>query len=103
MAAGVMNTHSSVADARQEIFTAHAALCGAPRETLEGLMAAISVDACVELLDEVNLRQPVLSRIGRKMETRIALRMKGQARVEFICLPENYGRAGRVSGRAHTL
>ena len=84
MAAGVMNTHSSVADARQEIFTAHAALCGAPRETLEGLMAAISVDACVELLDEVNLRQPVLSRIGREMETRIALRMKGQARVEFI-------------------
>ena len=91
MAAGVMNTHSSVADARQEIFTAHAALCGAPREILEGLMAAISVDACVELLDEVNLRQPVLSRIGREMETRIALRMKGQARVEFIMFTGKYG------------
>ena len=91
MAAGVMNTHSSVADARQEIFTAHAALCGAPRETLEGVMAAISVDACVELLDEVNLRQPVLSRIGREMETRIALRMKGQARVEFIMFTGKYG------------
>ena len=87
MAAGVMNTHSSVADARQEIFTAHAALCGAPRETLEGLMAAISVDACVELLDEVNLRQPVLSRIGREMETRIALRMTTD---EDVPLPE-YG------------
>ena len=78
----------------QEIFTAHAALCGAPRETLEGLMAAISVDACVELLDEVNLRQPVLSRIGRKMETRIALRMKGQARVEFIMFTGKYGVLG---------
>ena len=103
MAAGVMNTHSSVADARQEIFTAHAALCGAPRETLEGLMAAISVDACVELLDEVNLRRSVLSRIGREMETRIALRMKGQARVEFIMFTGKYGRAGRVGGRARTL
>ena len=98
MAAGVMNTHSSVADARQEIFTAHAALCGAPRETLEGLMAAISVDACVELLDEVNLRQPVLSRIGREMETRIALRMKGQARVEFIMFTGKYGVLAESAG-----
>ena len=102
MAAGVMNTHSSVADARQEIFTAHAALCGAPRETLEGLMAAISVDACVELLDEVNLRQPVLSRIGREMETRIALRMKGQARVEFIMFTGKYGVLAESAG-ARTL
>lgn len=98
MAAGVMNTHSSVADARQEIFTAHAALCGAPRETLEGLMAAISVDACVELLDEVNLRQPVLSRIGREMGTRIALRMKGQARVEFIMFTGKYGVLAESAG-----
>ena len=102
MAAGVMNTHSSVADARQEIFTAHAALCGAPRETLEGLMAAISVDACVELLDEVNLRQPVLSRIGREMGTRIALRMKGQARVEFIMFTGKYGVLAESAG-ARTL
>ena len=102
MAAGVMNTHSSVADARQEIFTAHAALCGAPRETLEGLMAAISVDACVELLDEVNLRQPVLSRIGREMETRIVLRMKGQARVEFIMFTGKYGVLAESAG-ARTL
>ena len=98
MAAGVMNTHSSVADARQEIFTAHAALCGAPHETLEGLMAAISVDACVELLDEVNLRQPVLSRIGREIETRIALRMKGQARVEFIMFTGKYGVLAESAG-----
>lgn len=98
MAAGVMNTHSSVADARQEIFTAHAALCGAPHETLEGLMAAISVDACVELLDEVNLRRSVLSRIGREMETRIALRMKGQARVEFIMFTGKYGVLAESAG-----
>ena len=98
LAAGVMNTHSSVADARQEIFTAHAALCGAPRETLEGLMAAISVDACVELLDEVNLRQPVLSRIGREMENRIALRMKGQVRVEFIMFTGKYGVLAESAG-----
>lgn len=98
LAAGVMNTHSSVADARQEIFTAHAALCGAPHDTLAGLMDAISVDACIALLDEAGLRQPVLFRIGREMEKRIALRMKGQARVEFIMFTGKYGVLAESAG-----
>ena len=98
MAAGVMNTHSSVADARQEIFTAHAALCGAPHDTLAGLMDAVSVDACINLLDEAGLREPVLARIGREMEKRIALRMKGQARVEFIMFTGKYGVLAESAG-----
>ena len=98
MAAGVMNTHSSVADARQEIFTAHAALCGAPHDTLAGLMEAISVDACIDLLDEAGLRGPVLARIGKEMEKRIALRMKGRARVEFIMFTGKYGVLAESAG-----
>ena len=98
LAAGVMNTHSSVADARQEIFTAHAALCGAPNDTLAGLMDAISVDACIDLLDEAGLRAPVLARIGKEMEKRIALRMKGQARVEFIMFTGKYGVLAESAG-----
>ena len=98
IAAGVMNTHSSVADARQEIFTAHAALCGAPHDTLAGLMDAISVDACIDLLDEAGLREPVLARIGKEMEKRIALRMKGQARVEFIMFTGKYGVLAQSAG-----
>ena len=98
MAAGVMNTHSSVADARQEIFTAHAALCGAPHDTLAGLMEAISVDACIDLLDEAGLRGPVLARIGKEMEKRIALRMKGRAHVEFIMFTGKYGVLAESAG-----
>ena len=91
LAAGVMNTHSSVADGRQEIFTAHAALCGAGRETLEGLMASISVDACIELLDRENLREPVLARIESEIEKRLALRLRGRGHVEFILFTAKYG------------
>lgn len=91
LAAGVMNTHSSVADGRQEIFTAHAALCGAGRETLEGLMDAVSVDACIELLDKAGLRDAVLSRIGRAIEERLQLRLRGKARAEFILFTGQYG------------
>ena len=103
MAAGVMNTHSSIADARQEIFTAHAALYGAPRETLEGLMAAISVDACVELLDEVNLRQPVPVAHWQGDGNRIALRMKGRRAWNSSCLPENTACWPSQRARAHSV
>ena len=91
LAAGVMNTHSSVADGRQEIFTAHAALCGAGRETLEGLMQSISVDACIELLDREHLREPVLARIESEIEKRLALRLRGRGHVEFILFTAKYG------------
>ena len=91
LAAGVMNTHSSVADGRQEIFTAHAALCGAGRDTLEGLMQSVSVDACIELLDRENLREPVLARIESEIEKRLALRLRGRGHVEFILFTAKYG------------
>lgn len=91
LAAGVMNTHSSVADGRQEIFTAHAALCGAGRDTLEGLMQSVSVDACIELLDRENLREPVLARIESEIEKRLALRLRGRGHVEFILFTARYG------------
>ena len=91
LAAGVMNTHSSVADGRQEIFTAHAALAGAERATLQGLMDAVSVDACIDLLDRAGLRDAVLSRIGKEIEKRLALRLRGKARAEFILFTGKYG------------
>ena len=91
LAAGVMNTHSSVADGRQEIFTAHAALAGASHATLEGLMDAVSVDACIELLDREGLRDAVMARIGKAVEQRLALRLHGKARVEFMMFTGKYG------------
>ena len=98
LAAGVMNTHSSVADGRQEIFTAHAALCGAGRETLEGLMQSISVDACIELLDRENLREPVMARIESEIEKHLALRLRGRGQVEFILFTAKYGILARSDG-----
>ena len=86
-----MNTHSSVADGRQEIFTAHAALCGAGQDTLAALMEAVSVDACVAALDKAGLREPVLARIGKAMEERLARRLKQRAHGAFIMFTGQYG------------
>ena len=92
--------HASVADARQEIFTAHAALCGAGRETLELLMQAVSVDACIELLDREGVRESVMARIQDEMEKRIARRLKGRAAAEFIMFTTKYGVLAQSAGAA---
>ena len=98
IAAGVMNTHSSVADGRQEIFTAHAALCGAPKEMLEGLMQAVTVDACIELLDAVGLREAVLTRIGKAIEMRLAARLRGRCSIEYMTFTNQYGMLAYSAG-----
>lgn len=91
IAAGVMNTHSSVADGRQEIFTAHAALCGAPHDTLQALMQSVTIDACLEVLDKVNLRDPVLERIGKAIDERLHYRLRGKAEIGYLMFTNQSG------------
>ena len=63
LAGGIFQTHSKVADARMEILTAHAALCGADRPLLEGLMDCTTTDAALVLLDRSGLLEPVMARL----------------------------------------
>lgn len=100
LAAGVMNTHSAVADGRQEIFTAYAALCGAEIPTLEALMQAVSVDACIAILDAVLLRKPVLARIAAAIAERLNHRLRGRARAEFVIFTNKYGVLAQSPGAA---
>ena len=69
VAAGIFNTHSKVADARNEILAAHAALCGAPVELIEKIMALNTMDASPALLREYQL-EPVFGSIARSTSSR---------------------------------
>ena len=60
LAGGIMNTHSRMADCRQELFCAHAALCGAKQELCRALMLQPTSDACLTLLEDAGLIAPVL-------------------------------------------
>lgn len=91
LAAGIFNTHSSVADGRQEIFVSHAALCGAPPEVLQGLMDAVTVDACIALLDTCDIRKPVFEAIGHAVERRLTRRLHGKAEIGFLMFTNQNG------------
>ena len=95
LAAGVFQTHSAYADARQEIFASHAALCGAEVETIRKLMAAVTVDACLDILQAVHLDKPVLQSISQKIQSHLVHRVCGktgkQIGIEYVIFTNQYG------------
>ncbi len=60
LAGGIMDTHSRIADCRMELICAHAALCGASRQLVEGIMASVTTDAAFDLLEDSDLRDEIL-------------------------------------------
>lgn len=95
LAAGVFQTHSAYADARQEIFAAHAALCGASAETVRTLMEAVTVDACLDSLRQAGLDKPVLQSISQKVQSHLVHRVCGktgrQIGIEYVIFTNSYG------------
>ena len=94
VAAGIMNTHSKYADGRNEIFCAHAAICGADRSLCEKLMAAATTDAAIELLDEAELREPVIGSILTAIQQKLEHRAAGNFRIGALMFSNVYGLLG---------
>lgn len=68
VAAGVMNTHSRVADCRREVLCAHAALAGADQACARRLMDAATTDACLGILADAGLKRAVMATVAREVQ-----------------------------------
>ena len=55
LSAGIMNTHSHVADGRNEIICTHAGLLGASQEVLKELYESKTTEKAIEILKRENL------------------------------------------------
>lgn len=96
LAGGIMNTHSRYADCRTELFTAHAAICGASREVCTALMGAATTDACIELLDHHGLRDQVLSSLIHQISLHLDRRVKGAYQIGAVLFSNVYGILGQT-------
>ena len=94
VAAGIMNTHSKYADGRNEIFCAHAAICGGSTSLCRELMEAATTDACIELLDEAGLREQVIGSILDAIQNRLEHRTAGSCRIGALMFSNVYGLLG---------
>ena len=98
LAAGIMNTHSRWADARMEILTAHAALCGAPRAALREVMDSATCDAALEVLGRERLVRPVMESVMEKIGFHLSRRVGCGVRAEAVMFSNGYGLLGETAG-----
>lgn len=97
LAAGVMNTHSRYADGRAEVFCSHAAVCGAPQSLCQALMQSPSADACLALLDEASLREPVIDSILTAIQRHLDRRAGGRFRTGAVLFTNTLGLLGQTT------
>ena len=102
LAAGIMNTHSSMADGRNEIFTAHAALAGAGGDVLKKLMEAATTDACIAILKEEGIEEKVLASILEKAQSHLDRRC-ARVRSGMIVFSNVYGELGKTGWAADQI
>ena len=93
LAGGIMNTHSRMADCRQELFCAHAALCGAKQELCRALMLQPTSDACLALLEEAGLIAPVLESLLAAVQRHLSRRAEAM-RVGAVIFSNTRGLLG---------
>lgn len=103
LAAGIMNTHSRVADGRWEIFAAHLALCGGTRAQVAAMREATTTEEMLTRLEEMGLRAPVMASIMGEIEAHMAHRIRRQMNFGVIVYSERFGRVGETAGAARLL
>ena len=103
LAAGIMNTHSRVADGRWEIFAAHLALCGGTRAQVAAMREATTTEEMLTRLEAMGLRVPVMASIMGEIEAHMAHRIRGQMDFGVIVYSERFGRVGETAGAARLL
>lgn len=103
VAAGVMNTHSKVADCRRETMCAHAALAGADRACAQRLMKSATTDACLEILERVGLKKAVASSLAEEVQRHLDLRAPDGLQVGAIAFDGQREELFRTVGAVRLL
>lgn len=103
-AAGIMNTHSSVADGRMEILAAYGAACGAGPGMVERILDSITVDQALDIMDEMpGLVRQVTDRVMERMKAHLQRRAGENMKTEAVMFTNSRGLLGRTEGADELL
>lgn len=90
VAGGIFNTKHAVADGRREIMVAHAAICGADRQSLQRLYDSKTTDDMMAILNEINLSVEVSNSIASAIHERCMQRFDLDLNVILVDMEGNY-------------
>ncbi len=103
LAAGIMNTHSKVADARCEIVALHTVLCGGSSEMANRIMRCVNTEEMLSLLTEWKLKEAVMKSICIKIGEHVSERAGGKLKTGVMVFSEHYGFLGQTEGTEEIL
>lgn len=96
LAAGIMNTHSRVADARMDILCTHLALCGGNEDMVRQIYECINTDSALDKLKEWGLYDEVLNGIIGRIHMHLVKRSGDKCRIGAMIFSEKYGFLGET-------
>ena len=94
LAGGIFNTHSSVADGRMEVLTAHAGILGATRETMEKIMASKTTDEATDIILAENLPD-YFNHLAEVVKKKVTDRVYGTIEMEVVLFSKIHGFLGQ--------
>ncbi len=102
LGAGIMNTHSKMADGRMEVLCSCAIRAGVKSETAERILDCITTDEAIAILQEVQLAEGTMIILMERIEFYLRQRAYEGMEIAAITFSNQYGILGRTS-KAETL
>ena len=96
VAAGIMNTHSRMADCRMELLAVHALRAGVERDVIGSVLEALTVDEALRIFREAGVLEAVMNEMMKKIKQYLQHRA-GNMEVGVLTFSNVYGICGRFS------
>ncbi len=96
LGAGIMNTHSRYGDARMEVLCACALEAGAETKLLKAIMACVTTDGAVAILQEAGMTAPVMEILMKKISFYLNRRAYEKMMTGAVVFSNVYGVLGQT-------
>ena len=96
LGAGIMNTHSRVADGRMEVLSACAIQAGAEADIARKILDCVTTDAALEILKESDMLKGAMEQLMIRIEKVLQHRSSERIRIGAIIFSNEYGILGKT-------
>lgn len=96
LGAGIMNTHSKVADGRMEVLSACAIRAGADADTAGKILDCITTEAALEILKKSDILEKTMYQLMLRIEDVLQRRSGGKIVIGAIVFSNEYGILGKT-------
>ena len=96
LGAGIMNTHSKVADGRMEVLSACAIRAGAGVDTAREILDCVTTEAALDILKKSDMLESTMKQLMIRIEDVLQRRSSGKIRIGAIVFSNEYGILGKT-------